>query len=118
MICGRLQAAWKGHGKRHAEEETSFRRELQRIQRLQKTISSQAEGLDQEDHSLRPAQANSSRYSISKITKATWAGGVAQAVQYLLCKCEALSSNSSPTGGKKKKRQFQVKKKRREAFQS
>jgi hypothetical protein len=34
---------------------------------------------------------------ISKITKATCAGGVAQAVEWLLCKCKALNSNPSPT---------------------
>jgi hypothetical protein len=32
-----------------------------------------------------------------------WTGGVAQAVERLLCKCEALSSNSSPTRKKKKR---------------
>jgi hypothetical protein len=35
--------------------------------------------------------------SISKITKAKRAEGVAQAVEHWLCKCEALSSNSSTT---------------------
>jgi hypothetical protein len=50
-----------------------------------------------EDCSLRLAQANSSKYLISKKTRAKWTGGVVQAVQHLLCKCEALSSNSSPT---------------------
>jgi hypothetical protein len=39
---------------------------------------------------------------ISKITRAKWAGGVAQVVECLLCKCKAMSSNPSPT--KKKKR--------------
>jgi hypothetical protein len=35
---------------------------------------------------------------ISKnITKAKWTGGGVQAVECLLCKCEALSLNSSPT---------------------
>jgi hypothetical protein len=33
--------------------------------------------------------------TISKITRATRAGGVAQVVQHLLSKCEALNSNSS-----------------------
>jgi hypothetical protein len=46
---------------------------------------------------LRPAWANSSRDSIFKITRAKWTGGVAQAVELLLCKSEALSSNSSLT---------------------
>jgi hypothetical protein len=42
---------------------------------------------------------------ISKITRAKWPGGVAQAVEQLLCKCkcEALSSNPSPTKKKKEK---------------
>jgi hypothetical protein len=33
----------------------------------------------------------------SKITKAKWPGGVVQAIEHLLCNCEALSSNPSPT---------------------
>jgi hypothetical protein len=32
---------------------------------------------------------------ISKITRAKWTSGMAQAVEYLLCKCEALNSNPS-----------------------
>jgi hypothetical protein len=48
-------------------------------------------GSDLKDHSLRPPWANSSRGPISKITRAKWAGVVAQAVEHLLCKCEALS---------------------------
>jgi hypothetical protein len=54
------------------------------------------EGWDQEDHGLKPASANSLQDPISKITRAKWTGGVAQVVQCLLCKCEALSSNSHP----------------------
>jgi hypothetical protein len=54
-------------------------------------------GQDQEDHGSRPAQANSSQNPFSKIIRAKWTGGVAQAVVYLLCNCKALSSNSSPT---------------------
>jgi hypothetical protein len=38
---------------------------------------------------------------ISKITRAKWTGGVAQKVESLLCKHKALSSNTSPTKGKK-----------------
>jgi hypothetical protein len=38
----------------------------------------------------------------SKITRAKWIGGVAQAVENLLCKWEALSSN--PSAQKKKKK--------------
>jgi hypothetical protein len=34
---------------------------------------------------------------ISIITRAKWTRGVAQAVKYLLCKLEALSSNPSPS---------------------
>jgi hypothetical protein len=34
---------------------------------------------------------------ISKITRAKWARGVAQAVEFLLYKCKGLSSNTSPT---------------------
>jgi hypothetical protein len=34
---------------------------------------------------------------ISKITRAQWTGGVAQAVEHQLCKCKALSSNPSFT---------------------
>jgi hypothetical protein len=33
---------------------------------------------------------------ISKITRGKWTVGVAQVVEYLLCKCKALSSNTSP----------------------
>jgi hypothetical protein len=44
--------------------------------------------IDQEDHGLRPAWVNSLQYSISKISRAKWTGGVAQAVEYLLCNCE------------------------------
>jgi hypothetical protein len=45
----------------------------------------------------RPAQANSSRDSISKITRGKWTGGIAQVVELLLYKYdEALSSNTTP----------------------
>jgi hypothetical protein len=43
----------------------------------------------------------------SKITIVNWAGSVAQVVQHLLYKCEALSSNSSHT--KKRKKNEKVK---------
>jgi hypothetical protein len=36
------------------------------------------------------------RDPISKINRAKWTGGVAQMVERLLCKCEALRSNSPP----------------------
>jgi hypothetical protein len=39
--------------------------------------------------------------SISKITGAEWSRGVAQVVECLLCKCEALSSNPCPAQKKK-----------------
>jgi hypothetical protein len=35
--------------------------------------------------------------SISKIIRAKWTGGVAKDIEHLLCKHEALSSNSNPT---------------------
>jgi hypothetical protein len=44
------------------------------------------------------------RDPILKITRAKWTGGVAQAVEHLLCKCKALSSNLSATKKKKKKK--------------
>jgi hypothetical protein len=43
----------------------------------------------------KPAWANSSQDPISKITRAKWTGGVAQAVGCLLCKCDTLSSYPS-----------------------
>jgi hypothetical protein len=54
----------------------------------------------QEDHSLRPAWANSLKDPISKITRARWTGDMAQVVEHLLCKHEALSLNLSPIGRK------------------
>jgi hypothetical protein len=44
---------------------------------------------------------------ISKITRAKWIRGVAQVVEHLPCKHEALSSNSSPTHQKKKQKNQQ-----------
>jgi hypothetical protein len=38
--------------------------------------------------------------SISKITRAKWIGGLAEGAECLLCKCEDLSSNPSPTKNK------------------
>jgi hypothetical protein len=38
---------------------------------------------------LRSTWTNSSRDPIPKITRAKWTGGVAQALEYLLCKHEA-----------------------------
>jgi hypothetical protein len=51
-------------------------------------------GWDQENHTLRPAWADSLQVPISKITRAKWTGGVVQGIEHLLCKCETLSSNS------------------------
>jgi hypothetical protein len=54
---------------------------------------------NQKDRGLRPAHADSSRdspISISKIAAAKWTGDAAQAVEHLLCKHEAVSSNSVP----------------------
>jgi hypothetical protein len=59
-------------------------------------------GWGREDHSSRPARANSSWDPISKITRAKWTRGMALAVKYLLCKHETLSSNPSSTPKKKK----------------
>jgi hypothetical protein len=56
-----------------------------------------------ENCSLRPAQANSSQDSISKITIEKWAGGVTQVIENLLCKHKAPSSNPSPIPLPKKK---------------
>jgi hypothetical protein len=52
--------------------------------------------------SLRPDWANSLKNFISKITRAKWTGGMAQAIECLLCKCKALSSNTSSTKKRKK----------------
>jgi hypothetical protein len=40
---------------------------------------------------------------ISKISREKWTGDVAQVVEYLLCKHEALSANPIPTKKKKKR---------------
>jgi hypothetical protein len=44
---------------------------------------------------LRPAQGNSSQDPTSKVITAKWTRDVAQEVECLLCRCEALSSNLS-----------------------
>jgi hypothetical protein len=36
---------------------------------------------------------------------AIWTGGVAEVVEYLLCKCEALSSNLKPTKERERERE-------------
>jgi hypothetical protein len=58
---------------------------------------------------LRPTQANSLKDFVSKISRAKWTGGVAQAVKHLLyesllCKNKALSSNPGSRKKKKKER--------------
>jgi hypothetical protein len=63
---------------------------------------------DQEDYCLRPAWANSLPGPISKIAKAKQTGGVAQAVQHLLCKCKALSSNPSTNKKQLKKKRYSL----------
>jgi hypothetical protein len=45
------------------------------------------------------------RPHLQKITRAKWTGDVAQAIKHLLCKCEALSSNTSPIKKKKRKKE-------------
>jgi hypothetical protein len=42
---------------------------------------------------LRFEATGANSLSISKITRAIYTGGVAQGIEHLLCKCEALSSN-------------------------
>jgi hypothetical protein len=53
---------------------------------------SYSRGTEQEDHGWRLAPANSSLKPILKIPN-TWTGGMAQVVEALTSKCEALSSN-------------------------
>jgi hypothetical protein len=52
---------------------------------------------DREDLGLRPGQANSLQDPVSQIIREKWTGGVAQAVESLLCKSKVLSSNPVPT---------------------
>jgi hypothetical protein len=59
---------------------------------------------DWEDSGSRPAWQNSLWDLISKISRAKWTGSVAQIAAYLLYRCEALSSNLSPTKKENKKR--------------
>jgi hypothetical protein len=58
-------------------------------------------GWGQENHGSRSTQENSLWDAISKITRPKWTGGVAQAVEHLLCKLKALSSTPSCTKDKK-----------------
>jgi hypothetical protein len=59
-------------------------------------------GWDQENGGLRAAQENSSQEPHLQNNQAKWTGGVVQEVEHLLCKHEALSSNSRVTKKKKK----------------
>jgi hypothetical protein len=59
--------------------------------------SSYLGGWDGEDQGSSPPWANSLWYPIFTITRIKWTGRVAQAVEPLLCKHKALSSNPSPT---------------------
>jgi hypothetical protein len=62
-------------------------------------------GQDQEDHNSRPVQGNSSQTQIiTKITRAKAGQRCGSNGRGLLCKCQALSSNSSPPTKKKKKK--------------
>jgi hypothetical protein len=58
--------------------------------------------LRSEDHSLRPAQANSFQDPIFKITLTKGTGGVAQGVEHMLYKHKALNPNPSPNPSQKK----------------
>jgi hypothetical protein len=63
---------------------------------------------DREDHGWRSAWASSFQDSISKITRSKWAGGVAQSVEYLLCKVwspEFKTQSHKKKGRKERKRQ-------------
>jgi hypothetical protein len=62
-------------------------------------------GLDGENPDSRSAWGNSSQDPLSKITRAAWTGGEAQAVECLLCKCKVLSSKPhSHRKGKKRRK--------------
>jgi hypothetical protein len=58
-------------------------------------------GEDEEDHNSKQAQSNSLQDPTLKISTQNRAGRLAQVAEYLLGKCEALSSN--PSNVKKKK---------------
>jgi hypothetical protein len=58
-------------------------------------------GRDQEDHSLRPALANSSQDPISNILNTRKRAGVTQVIEHLPGKYEALNSNPSTVKRKK-----------------
>jgi hypothetical protein len=59
-------------------------------------------GRDQEDNCSKLARANSLQDPISKVLNTKRAEGVAQGVERLPTKCEAVSSNPSTTKKKKK----------------
>jgi hypothetical protein len=55
------------------------------------------------DCGSRLAQANSSQDLISKITRGTWTGDVAQVVGHPFCKCETLGPHTKKKRKEKKK---------------
>jgi hypothetical protein len=57
---------------------------------------------------LRSTWTNSSRDPIPKITRAKWTGGVAQALEYLLCKHEAKCKPQSRQKKKTKNKKYRV----------
>jgi hypothetical protein len=57
---------------------------------------------------MRPPPRPPPSASISKIARAKWTGGMAQAVECLLCKCEALSSNPTKTKYKIKQKHLGI----------
>jgi hypothetical protein len=66
---------------------------------------------DQENHGLRLARQIVLETPIFKITRAKWTEDMLQAVEYLLCKHKAPSSNPSHTKKKKKKKKKETKQK-------
>jgi hypothetical protein len=50
----------------------------------------------------QPGQIVHETSIFKKITRTKWAGGVAHTVEHLLCKCEIMCSNPSPTRKKEK----------------
>jgi hypothetical protein len=61
------------------------------------------------DGSLRPAWANISQDTVSKIIRGKWARGVSQIVEGLLCKHKALSLNPSPNKKRKGRKELRRK---------
>jgi hypothetical protein len=63
-------------------------------------------GWDREDSSSRSVQANSSKDPISKITRATWTGGVAQVAELLYVSAKPWVQTPDPTKQRKKTDSF------------